>query len=125
MQGPVLPDGPAWLVGIALAGWVLVSIVKTVATIKRNGHVPPEIAALAADARQHFQAHTSVLNAVAITLSTLAERMAHITTREDLTAAAEKNRHEYRATLTLVSAEIRQDLRELHDDVRALKEGTP
>ena len=118
MQGPVIPEGPAWLMGIAIAGWVLVSVVRTVASLKRNGHLPPELAMLASEARQHFQAHTSALQAVTLTLTTISERLAHLPAREDLAAAAEKNRHDYRNVLAGVGGEIRQDIRELRDELR-------
>src|SRR3990172_864511 len=95
MQGPVLPDGPAWLLGISIAGWVLVNIVRAVTGIKRNGHLPPEVMALIQEARRDFQTHTVVLQSVTVTLTALTERIAHLPTREDLSAIAEKNRHDY------------------------------
>lgn len=88
-------SGPAWLIALATA---FLMGAKAVVWIKggSNGHLAPEL--------------RSALQAVTVTLTALTERLAHLPTREDLSATAEKNRHAYRTDLTTATGGLSDQL---------------
>lgn len=105
---------PAWLVALASAFWLGA---KAVITIKSggNGH-----SASLPELRQHFAQQTSTLAALAVTLTTLTERLAHLPTKTDLVEAAKENRHDTRTNLRELGAGISTQLTQTEGRLREL-----